>query len=230
MSKRLLLAALASVGTLALGGAAQAITFTNIGDTFTTTFNGIGGSPVQVIPGLSADVTYTLTDNTGTDWEWTYSIDNNSTIPARVSGIGFDVNPDATAASVDGVFNVVGSGQVPVGFGSVELCFKDGGGTNNCAGGGGGGVNMGDTDGGTFQLTFGVDPDSVDFTNLVIRWQSIDSPTGITSGIGVPCVGEGCNEVPGGFIPEPATWAMMILGFGGVGAMLRRRRGLLLAA
>ena len=28
-------------------------------------------------------------------------------------------------------------------------------------------------------------------------------------------------------IPEPATWAMMILGFGGVGAMMRRRRGYL---
>jgi len=29
-------------------------------------------------------------------------------------------------------------------------------------------------------------------------------------------------EVPG--VPEPATWAMMIIGFGGVGAMVRRRR------
>ena len=27
-----------------------------------------------------------------------------------------------------------------------------------------------------------------------------------------------------GVIPEPATWAMMIIGFGGVGAMMRRRR------
>jgi hypothetical protein len=26
-------------------------------------------------------------------------------------------------------------------------------------------------------------------------------------------------------VPEPATWAMMILGLGGIGAMLRRRRG-----
>jgi hypothetical protein len=26
-------------------------------------------------------------------------------------------------------------------------------------------------------------------------------------------------------VPEPATWAMMIIGFGGVGAMMRRRRG-----
>jgi hypothetical protein len=25
-------------------------------------------------------------------------------------------------------------------------------------------------------------------------------------------------------VPEPATWAMMILGFGGVGAVMRRRR------
>jgi hypothetical protein len=27
-------------------------------------------------------------------------------------------------------------------------------------------------------------------------------------------------------VPEPATWAMMILGFGGIGAMMRRRRAL----
>ena len=37
------------------------------------------------------------------------------------------------------------------------------------------------------------------------------------------CVGD-CGETPGGIIPEPATWAMMILGFGGMGAMIRRRR------
>ena len=28
----------------------------------------------------------------------------------------------------------------------------------------------------------------------------------------------------GGPVPEPATWAMMLLGFGGVGAMIRSRR------
>ena len=31
-------------------------------------------------------------------------------------------------------------------------------------------------------------------------------------------------------VPEPATWALLILGFGGVGAMLRRRRGSLAIA
>ena len=39
-----------------------------------------------------------------------------------------------------------------------------------------------------------------------------------------PCVGRDCDENPGGDVPEPATWAMMILGFGGVGALMRRRR------
>ena len=29
---------------------------------------------------------------------------------------------------------------------------------------------------------------------------------------------------PGGAVPEPATWALMILGFGGAGIALRRRR------
>jgi hypothetical protein len=33
----------------------------------------------------------------------------------------------------------------------------------------------------------------------------------------------------GGVVPEPATWAMMLLGFGGLGAMLRRNRRLAFA-
>jgi PEP-CTERM motif-containing protein len=45
-----------------------------------------------------------------------------------------------------------------------------------------------------------------------------------------PCEGPGCDNTPGGDIPEPATWAMMIMGFGGVGALMRRRRGHLTAA
>ena len=29
---------------------------------------------------------------------------------------------------------------------------------------------------------------------------------------------------PPGSVPEPATWAMMLLGFGGIGMAMRRRR------
>ena len=31
-------------------------------------------------------------------------------------------------------------------------------------------------------------------------------------------------DVAGGAVPEPATWAMMLVGFGGLGAVIRRRR------
>ena len=34
------------------------------------------------------------------------------------------------------------------------------------------------------------------------------------------------DNTPGGGVPEPATWAMMIMGFGGVGSLMRRRRTL----
>ncbi len=42
-----------------------------------------------------------------------------------------------------------------------------------------------------------------------------------------PTGGSACTPGGGGGqggVPEPATWAMMIMGFGGVGAMMRRRR------
>jgi hypothetical protein len=38
------------------------------------------------------------------------------------------------------------------------------------------------------------------------------------------CEGAGCDNNPGGNIPEPTTWALMILGFGGSGVMIRRRK------
>jgi hypothetical protein len=39
-----------------------------------------------------------------------------------------------------------------------------------------------------------------------------------------PDVQNGDPPVIGGGVPEPATWAMMLVGFGGLGALLRRRR------
>jgi hypothetical protein len=54
----------------------------------------------------------------------------------------------------------------------------------------------------------------------------------------LPTTGGGGCDVNGAFgcgggrdgVPEPASWALMILGFGGVGAVLRQRRRVVLAA
>jgi hypothetical protein len=46
---------------------------------------------------------------------------------------------------------------------------------------------------------------------------------------GIVPLDEGVHVNPNG-IPEPASWALMILGFGGAGATLRRRRGAAAAA
>jgi hypothetical protein len=46
-----------------------------------------------------------------------------------------------------------------------------------------------------------------------------------------PHSGHGSDTGTGaGAVPEPATWALMILGFGGVGTLVRRRRRMMLAA
>ncbi len=50
-----------------------------------------------------------------------------------------------------------------------------------------------------------------------------DAGTGLTYNVAA----KDAITTPGGGVPEPAAWALMILGFGGAGAMLRRRRAAL---
>ena len=38
--------------------------------------------------------------------------------------------------------------------------------------------------------------------------------------------GSGTFTINGGAVPEPATWAMMLIGFGGLGAVMRKRRAM----
>lgn len=66
------------------------------------------------------------------------------------------------------------------------------------------------------------------------------APNGCLGPDGSPSGGdETCNEyvyrltydyTPDGGVPEPSTWAMMLVGFGAIGATLRRRRGRKIAA
>ena len=48
--------------------------------------------------------------------------------------------------------------------------------------------------------------------------------------VGTISVTELIQQGTGFAVPEPASWALMILGFGGVGAALRRRQGVAVTA
>jgi hypothetical protein len=61
-----------------------------------------------------------------------------------------------------------------------------------------------------------------DFTGSMSILTSTNDPGG-SGGNSVPIDISVSREV--GSVPEPASWAMMLIGFGGLGALLRRRRG-----
>jgi hypothetical protein len=82
-----------------------------------------------------------------------------------------------------------------------------------------------DTLAGTIQMSSS--PGPLTFTtNGGTTWQDID-PSGLAPSLGWAIRLEG--NIIGGGVPEPASWALMITGFGLTGAALRRRRALAFA-
>jgi hypothetical protein len=95
-----------------------------------------------------------------------------------------------------------------------DICIKSGN-LNTCHGGGNIGPTIGQTYAGDFILKFNQAPQFVAFTDPMVRFNAIQkNGAGDYSGTGVPYA----------WVPEPATWTMMILGFGAVGSMVRGQR------
>jgi hypothetical protein len=159
-----------------------------------------------------------------TDYLFTYSLLNPSPNPgnpsANISGFGFNI----TNASVDlstssasttsggtatNAINGVGSGQISSGI-TVDFCATAG---PTCSGGGNGGPTPGNTFGGNLVLELTSSPSVLDLAGPVLRFQNT-GPNGNGSDTGLP--------VPG--VPEPASWALMLIGFGAIGWTIRRRR------
>ena len=195
----------------------------DVGSSFTINYN--GNTNGTILDGLTATGIFSLASvtNAGKTFVFNYSIDNTSTLPvsaSRISIFGFNTDPNITSASATGLFSGgLGSGNVPNGQPNVDVCFRAGGGGGGCTGGGGGGELIADTAAtGTFTLNFSNAPTTLALDNFYIRYQSLATsanPAESASGLGT---------VVTGAVPEPATWGMMILGFGLVGASMRYRR------
>jgi PEP-CTERM motif len=215
IQKRLALCLGLVLGSMSLVAApANAVTFTNPGDSASLSFNGlVDGDPLA---GLSGTLDLMLESDAGNRKTFSFKFTNTSSAlvsAARISAWGFNSTPDITGASIVGgtVFDNISNGPVP-GLPRIEFCATTG---PNCAGGGGDGVLLGQSATGAFELTFASAAKFVNLDQFFVRYQSIEAP-GITGGSGVGTVVSG--------VPEPASWAMLICGFGLAGAALRRRR------
>jgi hypothetical protein len=230
MKKMIIAAAFALAATAAPANAALTIDASQVGNSFSFVYNGFdnpnGGS--GTIAGLSAEATFTLASVSGTSFTFDYVLDNTSTSPVtgvRVSSFGFDTSPDVTGATTNGTLfsNVALSGNIPNippgGTNPQRTCFFSSGG--NCAGAGGSGLFINDTPAdASFTLTFGTGVTSFTMDRFFVRYQSLNYDDGTIEIIGGSASGLGTESV----IPEPATWAMLIAGFGMIGAAMRRRR------
>ena len=173
----------------------------------TISFNGF--SDDGVVPGLSGDLTLSLTSIVGNVFNIAYTLLNTSTLTgAKISSFGFNTDPNVASAAASGGFDTASLNvNYPVGFGNVEVCAFDGpGGT--CTGNGTG-PGVGGSVTGNLALTFASPQTSVTLSDFVTRYQGF-TYNNTTSAIGTPAV------------PEPSTWAMMLIGFGAIGAFMRR--------
>jgi hypothetical protein len=216
----------ASAGVTLNGDGSFSTTGTG-GGTVVITMDGITDGPT-LIQGLTAQLTLTF-KNVSTDgktYAFYYSLFNSSSgqvTGSRVSSFGFDTNPNVSGGKVTGAFDVLHLGDAYPVIKDPEVCVFD---PNNPKGGvctgSGGGINIGDKGEGMLYLTFASVPtgNSITLSNFVDRYQSI---TGVKIGgkYVTSAVGQETNIVA---LPEPATWALMLIGFGGMGVALRRRR------
>jgi len=215
----MLAAAAALMITMGAASAANAAyVFNTEGQSQTIYFNGFNSAAGGALDAdLRAKLTLTLFDiDANGDFTFSYSFENISTGndagASRLVNFAFNADPNFQSASIvgDGFFNNVRSGNVVAGQPNVEFCATNG---NTCTAGGNPSSTLenGEIGTGMFFLNFASPQTSVSLDNLQVRWISLNNGG---SGYGVPT----------GAVPEPATWMMMIMGFGGLGAMIRRRR------
>lgn len=224
---RTLFAALAASAALMASPASAAVTIgtdsgtrtLNTGDSVSLNFNGVSGG---VVAGLTSNLLLTLTGQSAGQSIFSYILSNTSSSPitqSMVTAFGFDIDPAATGVNgitnLSGQFTGVGSGNIANGR-NVELCFTaDNGPQCNGAGSGNVGLAKGASTSGTFTLLFsGNDGNNVILNDFAVRYQAL-AGVNANSATGAASIAA---------VPEPGTWALMLLGFGAVGFSMRRQR------
>jgi len=203
--------------------ASAAVVFSSVGDSHVFGFDGLttlDGTAVSGTGPLGARLSIRLAGTDGLFWQFSYQVENRAGGAfdrARITGFGFDVSVDPTARTVaTGVFSRPGSGEVVPGF-APDLCFMAGG--NGCATGSNAGIRPNETAAGTFRLGYSGQQRMVELSNVYVRWQGSQVERAVPRA--APTISLVAFEAEPA--PEPAAWALMIAGFGMVGAAARLR-------
>ncbi|WP_243453544.1 PEPxxWA-CTERM sorting domain-containing protein [Polymorphobacter multimanifer] len=157
----------------------------------------------------------------------------NATIPSASGGAGA-----FSLANMTGTFSIISNAAVTLGSitGTNLLSGTFGGASlNGEIGGGTGGVTASTVGGSTISFT----SDFLAFSDIVasdLSWalsavnNAFGNSAGRLRGFRATLGGQFSSEpAPRLLVPEPATWAMLVLGFGLVGVSVRRRRNVVVA-
>jgi hypothetical protein len=203
--------------------ASAAVVFDAVGDSHVFRFDGLttlDGTAVAGTGPLDASLSLRLAGTNGYSWLFSYEVDNMASGAfdrARITGFGFDVSPDPTdRPEAIGTFARAGSGEVVPGF-ETDLCFMAGG--SGCATSSSSGIRPNQSARGFFWLGYSGQQQMLELSNVFVRWQGSQVDKAVPKA--APTISLTAFEAEPA--PEPAAWALMITGFGLVGAAARRR-------
>jgi hypothetical protein len=206
---------------------AQAATFVNVGDSATVNFGGtVAGAASSLLLTLVNEIESTAT------FTFNYVLTNLSVAPStqsRTVSFGFnDTRADTpTGSASQALFGSLVNDpngfpqfdtniNFPDGLGDRESCIGAAGG--NCVSGPNG-ATLGNTATGSFTLDYPGSATQLTLNNFVVRYQS----TGLNANGSGTGTGTEVPTPPVPAVPEPSTWALLLLGFGAIGYAMRRR-------
>jgi hypothetical protein len=193
----------------------------DVGTTISVDYAGtVLGLPNSGLGAISSFV-YTGASTDGRTYNFSYALNNDSTTSSRIRSFGFDVlgSTALTGTSSSGTYSTAYQNPLSALIGT-DLCFSTSG-LGTCTTGSGG-LTAGQSTTGTFALTFAQSVNALQLDDFTVNFQAVG---GLLAGTGkgdatvmVPVTQETVSTAP-----ESSTWAMMILGFGLTGWLLRRR-------